>query len=159
MQIREIAESEIGFLEEMLYEALFVEEGQPKLPKSLIKEPELSRYIENFGLQKMDLCLVAVKEEKLIGACWGRLFSEANKGFGFLDSETPELSIAVKSNYRNQGVGSKLIEEIIQLYRTTQVKSLSLSVDKKNPAFGLYRKIGFEVIEETQKSVVMRMMI
>lgn len=157
MTIRNIHKNEIGFLNEMLYEALFVEGGQPKLPKSIIQEPNLAKYIDNFGLNKTDLCLVAVENGELIGACWGRLFDEKNKGYGFIDSETPELSIALKQAFRNKGIGTKLIEEIAELYRGMKVKSISLSVDKKNAALDLYKRIGFIIKIETEKSFVMRM--
>ena len=157
MTIRKIAENEIGFLKEMLYEAIFVDDGQPKLPKSIIEEPTLKKYIDNFGSDKFDLCLVAVENGELIGACWGRLFKEKNKGYGFLDSETPELSIAIKEQYRNKGIGTKLIEAIGQLYREIEIKSISLSVDRENLSVGLYKRIGFKVMLETEKSIVMRM--
>lgn len=141
----------------MLYDAIFVEEGQPKLPKSIIEEPSLAKYIANFGSNKYDLCLVAVENEELIGACWGRIFDENNKGYGFLDSETPELSIAIKERFRNNGVGTELIKRITENYRALGIQSLSLSVDKKNLAVVLYKRIGFKVKIETEKSVVMRM--
>ena len=141
----------------MLYEAIFVEDGQPKLPKSIIEDPTLAKYIAYFGSNKSDICLVAVEKGKLIGACWGRIFDEKNKGYGFLDSETPELSIAIKEPFRNKGIGTKLIEEIVELYKGLKVKSISLSVDKKNLAILLYKKVGFKVKVETEKSVVMRM--
>ncbi|WP_396600387.1 GNAT family N-acetyltransferase [Algibacter sp. R77976] len=157
MTIRKIAENEIGFLKEMLYEAIFVEDGQPKLPKSIIEEPTLTKYIVNFGSNISDLCLVAVEKGELIGACWGRFFNENNKGYGFLDSETPELSIAIKEQFRNKGIGTKLIEEIAKLYQGLDVKSISLSVDKNNSAILLYKRIGFKVKMETEKAVVMRM--
>ena len=155
--IRKISKNEIGFLKEMLYEAIFVEDGQPKLPYSIIEEPSLAKYIDNFGSEKFDLCLVAIKSGELIGACWGRLFNEDNKGYGFLDPETPELSIAIKKRFRNRGIGTKLITQIIELYKEAEIKSLSLSVDKKNLAAELYKRIGFKAIIETEKSVIMRM--
>lgn len=156
MIIREIKESEVCFLQDMLYQAIFVEEGQPKLSKSITEAPSLSKYITDFGVNKYDICLVALENEKLIGAVWGRLFSEKNKGYGFLDSETPELSIAINKQCRGIGIGTKLIEGIIDVYQTLQVKSISLSVDKKNRAFALYKKLGFSIAAETNKSVVMR---
>ncbi|UZO79960.1 GNAT family N-acetyltransferase [Aquimarina sp. ERC-38] len=156
MIIRKIADNEIEFLKEMLYEAIFVEDGQPQLPKSIIKKPNLAKYITDFGLKKTDVCLVAIENKTLVGACWGRLFNEKDKGYGFINSKTPELSIAVKVSYRNKGIGTKLIEEIIKLYQELNIKSISLSVDKRNPAFRLYSKLGFEVKVETDKSLIMQ---
>lgn len=139
----------------MLYTAIFVEDGQPKLPKSIIQEPSLAKYIINFGSNKYDLCFVALDNEELIGACWGRFLDEQNKGYGFLDSKTPELSIAIKEQFRNRGIGTKLLKKITENYRGN-IKSLSLSVDKKNLAIEFYKRFGFQIKLETEKSVVMR---
>lgn len=155
MTFREIQPEEIDFLSDMLYEAIFVEEGQAQPPRSIILEDHLARYIQHFGKNELDICLVAIENRQLIGACWGRLFPEENKGYGFVDPSTPELSIAIKSGFRNRGIGSILIEELVQKYRGLQVKSISLSVDKKNKAFQLYQKVGFETVVETEKSTTM----
>lgn len=157
--IREILKNELEFLKEMLYEALFVMPGQPKLSKSIIEEPMLSKYIDGFGMDPLDVCLVAVENGQLVGASWGRLFNEENKGYGFLDAETPELSIAIKEVFRNQGIGAELIHALIKVYRAANIKAISLSVDQQNPAVRLYKRIGFETLRETEKSFVMRMII
>lgn len=77
--------------------------------------------------------------------------------FGFLDSETPELSIAIKEKSRGQGIGTKLIGKIAHFYKEKGIKSISLSIDKKNLAFELYKKIGFAIVIDSEKSVVMRL--
>ena len=140
----------------MLYEAIFVEDGAPLLPKSIIKNPSLSKYVADFGSKKLDIGFIAEADEKPIGAIWGRLFTEEDKGYGFVDSKTPELSIAVKHQYRNKGIGTKLINRVTDSYRDIGVKYVSLSVDKKNIALNLYKRVGFKIIAETEKSVVMR---
>lgn len=157
MIIRELAKNEVGFLKEMLYDAIFIEEGQPKLPRSIIEDPSLAKYIADFGSEKFDLCLVAVENSVLIGASWGRLFDENNKGFGYVNSETPELSLAVKEQFRNKGIGTELIKQIAKKYQELKVNHLSLSVDKKNPAIRLYTRLGFQTKIEAKKSVIMQM--
>lgn len=157
IEIRRINKNEIPFLEEMLYQAIFVEKGQPKLSKTITKEHHLSKYIIDFGLYEFDICFVAIINDKLIGACWGRLFNTNNKGYGFLDANTPELSIAVKSSFRNKGIGKKMIQKLIETYSYLNVKSISLSVDKKNAASKLYERIGFKKVTETEKSMVMKL--
>ena len=157
LEIRRISENEIPFLEEMLYQAIFIEDGKPKLPESIIKEPHLSKYIIDFGLHQFDVFFVAIVDKKLVGACWGRLFSIKNKGYGFLDANTPELSIAIKNKFRNKGIGTKLTKKLIETYNYLNVKSISLSVDKKNKAFGLYKKLGFAIATETESNVIMQL--
>jgi ribosomal protein S18 acetylase RimI-like enzyme len=159
MFIEPILAHEHGFLEEMLFEALYVEKGQPKFSKSILKEPSLRRYFDEFGSGKMDVCLVAVHDEKLVGVVWGRQFTAKEKGYGFVDIRTPELSMSVKEPFRGRGFGSALLSEIIQSYQLLGIKSISLSVHKKNKAFQLYTKLGFTIVHEEDISVIMKKMI
>ena len=156
MIIREIAPNETWFLKEMLYEALFIPECQPKLPKTIVDDPALSKYIENWGKDDLDVGIVAEHNGDLMGAIWGRVFSIDKKGYGFVDEETPELSMAVNENHRGKGIGTALLEAVAAAYQRKGIKALSLSVDKQNPAFKLYKRAGFEIVLETETSVTMK---
>ena len=57
--IRELNQSEVAILEDFLYEAIFVPEGVPALPRDIINKPELQVYITDFGKMKDDICFVA----------------------------------------------------------------------------------------------------
>lgn len=48
--IRELNQSKVAILEDFLYEAIFVPEGVPALPRDIINKPELQVYITDFGL-------------------------------------------------------------------------------------------------------------
>ncbi len=139
----------------MLYEAIFIPEGHAPLPKEVIKDKSLFKYIENWKKDKFDIALVVEIDNKLVGAIWGRLLTNENKGFGYIDDNTPELSMAVKSEYRNQGIGTELIKAIATEYEKIGVKYLSLSVDKANIASNLYKRLGCEIVEETDTSWTM----
>jgi len=95
-------------------------------------------------------------DHQLVGAIWGRLLTNENKGFGYIDDNTPELSMAVKNEYRNQGIGTELIKAITSEYQKIGVNNLSLSVDKANNASDLYKRLGFEIVEETETSWTMK---
>jgi len=152
--IREIQEPEILFLENMLYEAIFIPKGNEKLSRDIIKLPELSRYIKDFG-QLNDICLTAEIEGKLIGAIWTRIFSENEKGFGFVNAETPELSMAVYEQNRHQGLGTVLLKAMIQRLKVQNYSQVSLSVDIRNYAYNFYKKYGFKDYKFIEKSVIM----
>ncbi len=154
--IRDLKASEKEFLADMLYEAIFIPQGYEPFPKDIIKEADLARYIENWGRDKFDIALVAEVENKLIGAIWGRLFKNENKGYGYIDDMTPELSMAIKEEYRNQGIGTRMFEKIISRYNNLGLEYLSLSVDKANKALNLYKRIGFETFKESKTSLTMR---
>jgi GNAT superfamily N-acetyltransferase len=148
--IRAIKTDEIPFLEDMLYQAIFIPEEAQQLDKSIIFIPELYPYISDFG-KKTDIGLVAEIEGKLVGAIWTRLF----KGYGFVDETTPELSMAIDTDFRNKGIGSKLLIAILSKLKELGYKQVSLSVDNRNFAYQLYLKIGFKDIETHGNSVLM----
>lgn len=58
-KIRTISEGEESLLQDFLYQAVFVPEGVPAPPKSIISQPELQIYITGFGTKKDDIGLVA----------------------------------------------------------------------------------------------------
>lgn len=152
--IREIKSSEYTFLEEMLYQAIFVSDPNITLPRSIIKRPDLKVYIENFG-RKGDLCLVAEKDKKLIGAIWLRLFTPQQKGYGFVNHITPELSMAVLKEYKGQGIGTLMLKTMLEALTNFTYAQVSLSVDKANFAYHMYKKFGFIEFSKSGKSIIM----
>lgn len=153
--IRAIRAAETHFLADMLYEAIFIPEGHEPLPREVINDPALSKYFENWGKDLHDVALVVEVDNELVGAIWGRLLTGDSRGFGYVDEQTPELSMAVKSEWRNKGLGTELILEIASHYRKMGVEQLSLSVDKANAATHLYQRLGCEIVDETETSWTM----
>lgn len=146
--IRPLQPEEAGFLESMLYEAIFTPPGTEKPPYSIIQHPDLEKYYSDWGKDNLDIAVVTVESNELAGAAWGRKFSYHNKAYGFVNEETPELSMAVKETFRNRGIGTALLKSLLNEYRKRGVASVSLSVDKENPAIHLYERFGFRVIED-----------
>lgn len=154
LTIREIRKEDVAFLQEALYEAIYIPKGAKKLPRDIIELPELNRYISEFG-RKDDFCLLAEQNGKLVGAIWTRIFYEKKKGYGFVDEKTPELSMSVSEKYRNKSIGKLLLESMIVEMKKKQYEQISLSVDKANYAYEFYKKHGFENYSETETSVTM----
>lgn len=153
-EIRLMKKEEEALLEKFLYQAIFQKEGEKLLPKSIIEEPEIKQYIEEFG-EKDDHCLVAVKEGEIIGAVWTRLLAGPIKGFGNIDDDTPELAISVCKEYRGKGIGEELILNVLAVLREKGYKKVSLSVQKDNYAVKLYEKTGFVKIKENGEDYIM----
>lgn len=143
IKYRYITSSEYFFLKEMLYLALFVPPDHLPFPYSIIEHPDIEKYISNWGTQDGDIAIVATTQNQLIGAVWGRLFSNSDRGYGFVSEQIPEISMAIKQEYRNLGIGTILIKEIERAYLQLNITLLSLSVDKRNPALRLYKRAGF----------------
>jgi ribosomal protein S18 acetylase RimI-like enzyme len=154
INIREIQKAEIFNLDNFLYEAIYIPEGQKKPDIEIIQIPELSCYIKDFG-KDSDLCLVAESQGDLIGAIWIRIYTEYEKGFGYVDSKTPELSMSVVKKYRKQGIGTKLLTSMIEKLIQIGYNQVSLSVDLENYALKLYQKNGFDVVQSDDKSAIM----
>ncbi|MBS4207342.1 GNAT family N-acetyltransferase [Bacillus sp. FJAT-50079] len=72
-----------------------------------------------------------------------RLFDETNKTYGYINKNIPVLSMAILPEYRGQGLGTVLLNEMIDKAKQSDYISLSLSVDPKNPALRLYERDGF----------------
>lgn len=153
-QIREIKSSELPLLEDFLYEAIFQRDQTQLLPQSVIQQPEISVYIDNFG-NKDDNCLVAVCDDKVVGAVWTRILSGEVKGFGNIDNNTPEFAISLYKEYRKKGIGFALMKDMLELLKHKGYRKTSLAVQKDNYAVKLYLSIGFEIISELEEEFLM----
>ena len=152
--IREIKRNDFPFLDDFLYLAIYVPEGNLQPEKSIIFQPELYHYVEDFG-NIHDLGFVIESDKNLIDVIWTRLFRENQKGYDFLDNETPELSMAINPEFRNQGFGTQLLEKMFEKLQKSGYKKVSLSVDKRNFAYQLYQKFGFQEHQIERNTVVM----
>jgi ribosomal protein S18 acetylase RimI-like enzyme len=153
---RPIASTDEPFLWEMLYQALYVPEGSPPFPREILSQPEIRRYVENWG-RADDLGFVALTQttRQPIGAAWIRLLKGENHGYGYIDDYTPELTIAVVPVWRGRGIGTALLERVIEAAQSSYA-SISLSVSRDNPAIRLYRRLGFEALCFSGTSLTMR---
>jgi ribosomal protein S18 acetylase RimI-like enzyme len=151
---REMTAGEAPFLETMLYQAIYTPEGSKPPEKTIIFEPILHHYIKDFG-GKDDICMVAQIHDTLIGAVWSRLFSNDERGYGFVDIDTPEISMAIEVQHRNSGVGAVLLYDFLGKLCERGYKQASLSVDLRNYAFPFYRKMGFEIVRAEGNTAVM----
>lgn len=150
-RIREISENEYSLLEDFLYEAIFVPEGTPAPPRSIIAKPELQVYLTDFGKKKDDIGLVADVDEKVIGAVWVRIMND----YGHVDDTTPSFAISLYKEYRGAGIGTALMEEMLCILRQRGYRQASLAVQKANYAVRMYRKVGFQTIDENEEEYIM----
>lgn len=149
--IRLMRKDEYHHLRRFLYDAIFLPEGVEPPPLSVTDIPELRVYIEDFGQRPHDVCFVAETTDGLIGAVWARIMND----YGHVDDQTPSLAISVKKEHRGKGIGSRLISIILQRLHDEGINSVSLSVQKANPAVHLYCRFGFMTLHETEEEYVM----
>jgi ribosomal protein S18 acetylase RimI-like enzyme len=118
-------------------------------------EIPLTRYVENWG-RPGDLELIAHETGNRVGAAWLRRFPAAEAGYGFLDEQTPELSIAVVPSRRRHGVGQELLDALLEKARAEGHQAVSLSVEQNSAAVSFYERNGFERAGESQGGLVMK---
>jgi GNAT superfamily N-acetyltransferase len=149
VELRAANVSDEPFLWGMLYLALFVPAGEPPLPRSVLREPAIARYVHGWGTRRGDKGLVACVDTSLVGAAWLRCFPASEPGYGFVDESIPELSVAVLPAHRGKGIGSLLLKRLLQ-----GVQSTSLSCDPQNPAWQLYLRLGFKPLPDGRKMLL-----
>ena len=152
--VRPIKKEEYSVLENFLYDAIFQPESSTPLKRDIIYKPELHQYIKDFG-RADDCCLAAEYNGEIVGLVWARILAGPIRGYGNMDDKTPELAISVKQEYRHQGIGLRLMQEMLDLMRAKGYSQVSLSVDKDNYALLLYQKLGFQTIEEREEDYLM----
>jgi ribosomal protein S18 acetylase RimI-like enzyme len=124
-------------------------------PQELAANPYHARYMQGW-VREGDAGVVAEQDGRPVGAAWYRTFSASEPGYGFIDEDTPEVSIAVEPDQRGRGVGATLLRALCRREKGDGLEALSLSVERDNPALRLYERIGFVEVEGTADACTMR---
>ena len=143
-KIRVIQKSDYECLNEFLYQAIFIPEGEAAPPRDIINDPEILIYIKDFGDTIGDLGVVSEQDNQIIGAAWVRIIS----AYGHVDSNTPELAISILPEFRGYGIGTKLMHTLFKVLKENGYKQTSLSVQKNNPAASFYQRLGYKIVNE-----------
>ena len=151
MILREIRENETGLLKIFLYEAIFIPEGVTPPDRSIIERSELKIYYEGFGTGRADHCIVAEDDGKVVGAVWSRIMND----YGHVDDATPSIAISLYKDYRGQGIGTRMMTEILALLKAEGYKHASLAVQKANYAVRMYERAGFKTVNENEDEYIM----
>jgi GNAT superfamily N-acetyltransferase len=141
--IRDAGPSDDEFLRRMLYEAASWNPDWPREPmEDVLAEPVLARFHEGWG-RAGDDGVIAELDGEPVGAAWSRLFKADAPGYGFVDEQTPELGLAVVPLHRRAGIGTKLLDALIERARQEGYPALSLSVAVANRSRMMYQRRGF----------------
>jgi len=149
VDLRPLMSADQPVLWEMLYHTIYVPNGQKLPSRAILESPDIARYAEGWG-RPGDIGYLAFEGGVLVGVVWLRLMH----GYGYVEEDIPELSIAVLPNHRGKGIGTSLMQAIINsaelIYR-----GLSLSVALENPAAKLYERFGFRNLRLVGDSKIM----
>ena len=149
--IRKIREDEYSLLEDFIYEAIFIPEGVEPPPRSIINQPDLQVYIADFGTEKDDICFVAEVCNKVVGAVWVRDMQD----YGHIADGIPSFAISLYKEYRNYGIGTKLMTTMLEELKHRGYEKTSLAVQKANYAVKMYKKVGFVIYDENDEEYIM----
>ena len=114
--------------------------------EQVMADPRYALYLTGWP-RPGDYGLVA-EHDGPVGAAWYRTYTTVNHGYGFVAEDVPELSIAVIASRRHDGIGRRLLVELIEASVARGYRAISLSVAENNPARRLYESTGFVPIEK-----------
>lgn len=119
----------------------------------VMADPRYAMYLTGWP-RPGDFGLLA-EQDGPVGAAWYRTFAGANHGYGFVADDVPELAIAVVASRRHEGIGRRLLVDLIDASVAQGHPAISLSVNEDNPARGLYESTGFVLSEKHGRSWTM----
>jgi len=151
----EITQVDSELLKDFVYLAIHVNSTSEIPDRSILDIPPIRKYYDGWG-KEHDFGIKAYDEasEKIIGMIWIRQFYSNDPSYGYVSDEIPELTMSINPDFRGQGIGTKLINELIGLVKD-KYSALSLSVSTGNRAIHLYEKFGFVKYERIGDSLTM----
>lgn len=154
--IRVAGREDEAFLRDMLYESLYVPEGEEPFSRDVLEEPFMKKYVEDWG-RAGDLGYIAENSAgKPIGSIHIRYFDEGNKGFGYVRDDIPEMGMALLPESRGQGIGTALMKSLFRGMKERAIQKVSLSVAPENAAaMKLYERFGFREVGVSGTSITM----
>ena len=151
--IRMATRDDEPFLWEMLYFAAHMDEDGEISSEAAKQNPDLVKYVSGWG-RETDIGCIALepRSNQPIGAAWIRLLIADEKTTSYVDDITPELAIAVLPEYLGGGVGTLLLQHLLEAAKQRYPRVV-LSVRATNPAKRLYERMGFVITREIANRV------
>lgn len=142
-------------------ELYFLRSSEQKIVTDMSKHahpldtPNLSIYYDFYGLTPKDLGLYALVDNQIAGAIWTRRLNSDHNAKGFIDENTPVMSVAIIPKFKSKGIGSFMMEQFLQeageLY-----EQISIDISSKPKSIKFYEKFGFEKSEDSDTFVMVK---
>ena len=100
-------------------------------------------FFADFIKKVQDTLLIIEYQGISIGLCHGNIIDQNTYTIG---------NIIVVPSYQGHGIGTDLLQNII---KNNPRMKMRLQVFKENPAIGLYKRLGFVVVDETRTHHIM----
>lgn len=148
MRIRNLIKADIPSLAQLAQQTYAETFGKTMSEEEL--EKALDARSENYfsSVIDKDVILVAIEDNQLVGFIQ---FGRVTYGTIPATSSDIELNkIYVKKQHQGKGIGSKLIEAMLDHDRLVDIKNIFLDVFAQNKkAISLYQRFGFKIIGKT----------
>jgi ribosomal protein S18 acetylase RimI-like enzyme len=149
-EIRPLTAADEPILWDMLYEALRTAYGATS--RDILKQPEYAHYVEGWGRAGDTGFIVSDKPSaEVLGAVWYRIPVEEGQG---RSEATPELAFAVKPGQRKRGLGAALLTQLVKA--NPHHSAISMRASANNPAVRLYERFGFQIVSDSNGTVILR---
>ena len=149
-RLRGADEFDQEFLESMFVVAADWNPENAKGDEHWRSDPTLEKYVGAWR-EGSDFGFVVETDGEPLGAVWMRYFTADDPGYGFVDEQTPEITLGVRDGFRGQGIGRVLL----QAAQDAAPDRLSLSVEDGNRAFELDESMGFRPVGRVGNSTTM----
>jgi ribosomal protein S18 acetylase RimI-like enzyme len=152
MHIRIATPVDLLFLGRMLYEAFYWNPNADRPSFEAFRQQPPMDTLRTLWDNSDNRAFIAEWEGRPVGAAWYRFGTDEDHSYGYVNPETPELGIALLSEYRSRGIGRALIQAVVQTLKAEGHPALSLSVDPHNYARSFYESEGFIRVGEAGTS-------
>lgn len=149
-RIRGVDEFDLEFLEQIFFVAANWDSETARGEEHWRADPMLKKYVGPWR-DGSDFGFIVEAESEPLGAIWMRYFDAADPGYGFVDGQTPEITLGVREGFRGQGIGRVLLLAA----QEAAPARLSLSVEDGNRAIQLYESVGFAPVGRVGNSTTM----
>lgn len=130
--------------EHLLWTFLLHAAHEPSI--NVVKQtPSLLPYVQGFGKAGDRGWVAEIDDLTPVGAAWMRVWDGPDKGYGYVNDDTPEIAVATLPEFRGAGIGTRLLETLLQDAAKCYA-AVSLGVRTENPALRLYQRLGFEEV-------------
>lgn len=140
----------------MLYEAVYWR-ASPMKPTfdDALADPDFTRSLADWRTRQGDTAVIATIEAMPAGAAWYRFWTDDNHIRGYINATIPVLVIGVHGDYRHQGIGTAMLERLIDYASVQRIQHMSLAVSKDNHAINLYRQQDFTEYADRGDTLIM----
>ena len=110
-------------------------------------------YTTDYGFINTDVGIYSLTNNEISGAAWMRLYKESDKVSAFVDNVTPILIIGVMPNARGIGIGSLIMNQLLQ-EAAVMYDQISVSIQSNSREMNFFERLGFiPIINSEDKDV------